>query len=532
MLDKNASWESWSQEINIPPNEVITKKLQIISRVYDIFNAKWTINNQSLLEEFDRIIRDIENGFDESLKEKYSTYWMMAGLIKYTLIEKGKMSSNDSIYTALDQWQILLDREDQDWFDEIDDLASIIHDIKMESWEIEFLSYLHKMKENLQKRMNSIEDFKKWKMDEIIFHFSDLPIIKQGILDWKAKKVFTPFGITFILPKQYSDSWTKTFWYNITWSPFSVAFSGMNNNKEETRDTIIHESRHSIFDASTMSWAMKLNMDDIQRKLSHKIHLYKRYKKINAPKQIIDDIFESNGISKVYIWWLKDEILANYDQLIYWKWSTDLDHGMTLLRFLRWMKESMSSEIKDEWDQELAEKVNMYLAEIKQNIIEFYSRFSFLIFLVRNTWKENIELLRQLLYLGDLNDLEMIEHFLQNQIGEDIYTWLKTYYPILTSIKLDNTLLGKIWRGYWLVHAMMSWENSKFPFLDPFGELKSEYKNQEVLEEIYIIIERIIREQWLEIDNNIKVFIKKVVSDSRKNTKIWKKYKEFADRLE
>lgn len=525
--------------------QIVEEKRSITSRIYELFNRKWKVDNKQLLTDLVEIEKDLVLSLREEERNAYDKYsetnneiWVILSKYWYTDDLGGfKTYASDNEESGESN---LLNSD----YNKIIDLENKVYSILAWYWKIDLVFALRKVLKQLRETAEFVELYKSWSKKELVeIAFRKRPKVLQAILTWKAKEIFTPLGITFIVDKKYSDESETTWWYHLRNSPFSVVFIWNWKSKEEKINVIKHESRHNIFELLELSWRFSLTPSSLKKSVISVLKTREKNKKtllayeqwdIRYPEEYIKSLrmrMENPFLSIIqsYIKWLKDEVMANFDGLLRWKWSTDMNHSAQLIIFV--------SEVEwiIPWNDDESKSLREWFAKNSYMMLrDFYRKLSFFFFIARN-WSEEIkETIRQLLYLADMNDLSILEIYLKSKLWEELYNSLYETYPFLTNVKLDDVLIWKEVKtnddvlSDKLFQAILGAQYKSFlPFLDKDGNLKSKYQTDEMLWKIYNVVEFFYQKShWIDpyVTSIIGYILKSSISEEP-----WKvKFREFA----
>jgi hypothetical protein len=492
--------------------DIIEEKLYITSRISELFNRTWKVDNRQLLTDLEGIESDLVQSYSEEEKEAYKTYNTSINTIA-TILEKYWYKGNREWFGDYFNSLEGEDDEDSDVMN-LEDLYADYHEVllPLESanesildwyWKIDLLIALRKVTKKLRETMQIIENYRNWnKKQQIEYIFEEYPRTKEAILSWKAKEICTPFGITFLVDRSFSDVSDSTYWYQLVNTPFSMVFIWNWSTKDERVNTIRHESRHNIFGLLELNWrfwltkkrlkqwvASELSKRDFYKKIIRESEQWKAYSALFIAEKRKTNDNPFSDIIMAYITWLKDEILANFDNLLKWIWSTDMNHSRKLVQFIKEVEQMIP------WNDEESLFLKRTFAKNSLKMLkDFYKELSFYLFIARNGNEAIKEVIRHLLYLSDMNDLSVVQVYLSNKLGEELFDSLHELYPFLTNIKLDEVLVGGKTKTNMdvlndrLLAALIKNHQSFLPYLNNDWQLKSEFQTDEMLWKIYQVL--------------------------------------------
>lgn len=388
-------------------------KIDLASQVYDILDTPSNLSNEELLTAMEE---EILSGLSDSKRIKYEELHKLHQQIR---IVEQQIDDLRSHYTNGwdDDEEVEYDASEEDVLFELQDQSQQrIHAIEDSSWKLQLASVFLGQKTRFQEKIMQLEDFRKNGLDAMC-----MPKQLQSFLKKVPYKTLPmPFGVAFLVPISYQEEKMKFLGAQYIDTPFSLVFTHRYNN-HNTRDTFIHESRHNIYNGLGLGDGADVAymVESIKTAINH----MRMFDDIDAPAFLMERQYSTvvervNDIGIHHIRENKDEILANFDRLVRWEWSTDVHKTRSGIRLL-------SKTIQ--WDEASWEDTTLLekaLMNYDFYVEEFYTRLSDYFFIAKVS--NLLEDIRKMIYIIDLKDYPLIEWFLRSRIGKRRYEVLRS----------------------------------------------------------------------------------------------------------
>jgi hypothetical protein len=417
-------------------------KIDLASRVYDILDKPNHLSNEKLLLKMEEEI------FSNLSDLEQITYEELKGLHQYIKVINQQIDDLRSNYS--NEWDeeevefegaseedILLEMEADRLYEQS---LQRIQTIEESNWKLQLASAFLGQKAKFEEKIIQVDDFRKNGVETI-----HMPKWLQSFLEKVPyKTLFTPFGVTFLVPFSYREECMKFLGAYYRDTAFTLVFTHT-PEKDSTRDILIHESRHNIYNGLGLYSGGHVGY--IAQRIKNAIGRAYRFKQLDVPEFFIEQQYNTvvesvEDIGIEHIRENKDEILANFDRLIQWKWATDVHKTRSGMHVL-------SNAIQQEdvwwWDTKFLKSA---LKNYHRETTLFYTRLSDYLFIAQAS--DLLEDTRKMIYLIDLKDYPLIEWFIKSRIG-------KRRYEVLRSVRRTIDPNG-------LKHLIYWWRESQYNF--------------------------------------------------------------------